>query len=46
MKVVITDKMAEEAIELLKDAGHDVTFDEMDIIGAVCGEASQASKLE
>ena len=30
MKVVITDKMAEEAIELLKDAGHDVTFDEMD----------------
>jgi len=30
MKVLITDKMAEEAIELLKDAGHDVTFDEMD----------------
>jgi len=30
MKILITDKMAEEAIELLKDAGHDVTFDEMD----------------
>ena len=30
MKVLITDKMAEEAIELLKGAGHDVTFDEMD----------------
>ncbi len=29
MKVLITDKMAEEAIELFKDAGHDVTFDEM-----------------
>ncbi|MCJ2533639.1 MAG: hydroxyacid dehydrogenase [Candidatus Thermoplasmatota archaeon] len=30
MKKLITDKMANEAIELLKDAGHDVTFDEMD----------------
>jgi len=30
MKVLITDKMADEAIQLLKDAGHDVTFDEMD----------------
>ena len=30
MKVLITDKMAEEAIELFKDAGHDVIFDEMD----------------
>jgi len=30
MKVLITDKMANEAIDLLKDAGHDVTFDEMD----------------
>ena len=30
MKILITDKMANEAIELLKDAGHDVTFDEMD----------------
>lgn len=30
MKILITDKMAEEAIELLKDAGHEVIFDEMD----------------
>ena len=30
MKILITDKMAEEAIQLLKDAGHNVTFDEMD----------------
>ena len=30
MKILITDKMANEAIKLLKDAGHDVTFDEMD----------------
>jgi D-3-phosphoglycerate dehydrogenase len=30
MKILITDKMAKEAIELLEDAGHDVTFDEMD----------------
>ncbi|KYK33596.1 MAG: phosphoglycerate dehydrogenase [Thermoplasmatales archaeon SG8-52-3] len=30
MKILITDKMAEEAIQLLKDAGHDVKFDEMD----------------
>jgi D-3-phosphoglycerate dehydrogenase len=30
MKVLITDKMADEAIKLLKDAGHEVTFDEMD----------------
>lgn len=30
MKILITDKMADEAIELLKDAGHDVTYDEMD----------------
>jgi len=30
MKILITDKMAEEAIEALKDAGHNVTFDEMD----------------
>lgn len=28
MKVLITDKMAEEAIQLLKDAGHEVTYDE------------------
>ncbi len=30
MKILITDKMADEAIELLKDAGHEVTYDEMD----------------
>jgi D-3-phosphoglycerate dehydrogenase / 2-oxoglutarate reductase len=30
MKVLITDKMAEEAIQLIKDAGHEATFDEMD----------------
>jgi D-3-phosphoglycerate dehydrogenase len=30
MKVLITDKMAQEAIQLIKDAGHEVTFDEMD----------------
>jgi D-3-phosphoglycerate dehydrogenase len=29
MKVLITDKMAEEAIQLIKDAGYEVTFDEM-----------------
>jgi D-3-phosphoglycerate dehydrogenase len=30
MKILITDKTANEAIQLLKDEGHDVTFDEMD----------------
>lgn len=30
MKILITDKMAEEAIDLLKDNGYDVTFNEMD----------------
>ena len=30
MKILITDKMANEAIQLFKDAGHNVTFDEMD----------------
>lgn len=30
MKVLITDKMAEEALELLKKAGHDITYEEMD----------------
>jgi len=30
MKILITDKMAEEAIKALEDAGHNVTFDEMD----------------
>jgi len=28
MKVLITDKMAKEAIQLLKDAGHEVTYNE------------------
>ena len=30
MKVLITDKMAEEAIQFLQDAGHEVTTNEMD----------------
>jgi D-3-phosphoglycerate dehydrogenase len=30
MKVLITDKMADEALNVLKDAGYDVTYDEMD----------------
>ncbi|MDG6218083.1 MAG: hydroxyacid dehydrogenase [Candidatus Thermoplasmatota archaeon] len=30
MKILITDKMAEEAVKRLEAAGHDVTFDEMD----------------
>jgi D-3-phosphoglycerate dehydrogenase len=30
MKILITDKMANEALQILKDAGHEVTFDEMD----------------
>jgi len=30
MKILVTDKMAEEALQVLKDAGHDVTYDEMD----------------
>ncbi len=30
MKVLITDKMAEEAVQVLKKAGHDVTYNEMD----------------
>ena len=30
MKILITDKMALEAIELLKKADHDVTFEEFD----------------
>jgi len=30
MKILITDKMADEAIQVLKDAGHEVTYDEMD----------------
>ena len=30
MKVLVTDKSADEALQVLKDAGHDVTYDEMD----------------
>lgn len=30
MKILITDKMAKEAIDILEDSGHQVTFDEMD----------------
>jgi D-3-phosphoglycerate dehydrogenase len=30
MKILITDKMAEEAVDLLKKEGYDVTLDEMD----------------
>jgi D-3-phosphoglycerate dehydrogenase len=30
MKILITDKTANEAIQIFKDAGHEVTFDEMD----------------
>jgi D-3-phosphoglycerate dehydrogenase len=29
MKVLVTDKSAEEALQLLKDAGHEVTYNEM-----------------
>ncbi len=32
MKILITDKMAEEAVQLLKDEGHDVVYNEMDAI--------------
>ena len=30
MKVLVSDKMAEEAIQVLKDAGHDITYEEYD----------------
>lgn len=30
MKVLITDKMAEEAIQVLKKAGHNIVYDELD----------------
>lgn len=30
MKVLVTDKSADEALQALKDAGHGVTYDEMD----------------
>ena len=30
MKILVSDKMADEAIQVLKDAGHNITYDEMD----------------
>lgn len=30
MKILVTDKMADEALQVLKDAGHEVVYDEMD----------------
>lgn len=30
MKVLVTDKSAEEALQVFKDVGHEVTYDEMD----------------
>ena len=30
MKVLVSDKMAEEAIQVLKDAGHEVVYEELD----------------
>jgi len=30
MKVLVTDKSAEEALQVIKDAGHELTYDEMD----------------
>ena len=30
MNVLVTDKMADEALQVLKDAGHEVVYDEMD----------------
>lgn len=30
MKILVTDKSADEALQALKDAGHEVTYDEMD----------------
>lgn len=30
MKILVTDKMADEALQILKKAGHEVTFNEMD----------------
>lgn len=35
MKVLITDKMADEAVQVLKKAGHNVTYNEMDAITLV-----------
>lgn len=30
MKILVTDKTADEALQVFRDAGHEVTFDEMD----------------
>jgi D-3-phosphoglycerate dehydrogenase len=30
MKILVTDKSADEALQVLKDAGHDIIYDEMD----------------
>ena len=30
MKILVSDKMAEEAIQVLKDAGHEITYEEYD----------------
>jgi len=30
MKILVTDKSAEEALQVFKDAGHELTYDEMD----------------
>ena len=30
MKVLVTDKSAKEALQVIKDAGHDITYNEMD----------------
>jgi len=30
MKILVTDKSADEALQVFKDAGHEVTYDEMD----------------
>ena len=32
MKILVTDKMADEAIQVFKDSGHEVFFDEMDAL--------------
>jgi D-3-phosphoglycerate dehydrogenase len=39
MKILINDKMAEEAIQVFKDAGHDVTYEEyeMDTLKEIIG---------
>lgn len=44
MKVLVTDKMAEEALQMLEDADLDVTFDEMDR-GKLLSEISKYNAL-